>query len=113
MTDLLLHNLRTIGTHHCDGSVGEEAAQEIERLRDEIARLRVKALDHDAVKMMATVIEKGHRYVLCVEPAGDNPSSMTMHNTDRRGLARMLGRFHRAAVEDAKWPGDDDNGASA
>lgn len=31
--DLLLHNLRTIGTHHCDQTVGEEAAQEIERLR--------------------------------------------------------------------------------
>ena len=32
--DLLLHNLRTIGTHHCDQTVGEEAAQEIERLRE-------------------------------------------------------------------------------
>ena len=32
--DLLLHNLRTIGTHHCDQTVGEEAAHEIERLRD-------------------------------------------------------------------------------
>lgn len=38
--DLLLHNLRTIGTHHCDGSVGEEAAIEIERLRTENERLR-------------------------------------------------------------------------
>lgn len=37
--DLLLHNLRTIGTHHCDGTVGEEAAQEIERLRGENAVL--------------------------------------------------------------------------
>ena len=37
--DLLLHNLRTIGTHHCDGTVGEEAAQEIERLRGESAVL--------------------------------------------------------------------------
>lgn len=37
--DLLLHNLRTIGTHHCDGTVGEEAAQEIERLRGENAML--------------------------------------------------------------------------
>lgn len=32
--DLLLHNLRTIGTHHCDQTVGEEAAQEIEQLRE-------------------------------------------------------------------------------
>ena len=37
MIDLLLHNLRTIGTHHCDGTVGEEAADEIERLRAEVA----------------------------------------------------------------------------
>ena len=35
--DLLLHNLRTIGTHHCDGTVGEEAAAEIEMLRDALA----------------------------------------------------------------------------
>lgn len=40
MIDLLLHNLRTIGTHHCDGTVGEEAADEIERLRAEVAGLR-------------------------------------------------------------------------
>jgi len=38
--DLLLINLRTIGTHHCDQSVGEEAAQEIERLREANAKLR-------------------------------------------------------------------------
>jgi len=37
--DLLLHNLRTIGTHHCDQTVGEEAAHEIERLRGENAVL--------------------------------------------------------------------------
>ena len=40
MIDLLLHNLRTIGTHHCDGTVGEEAADEIERLRAEAVGLR-------------------------------------------------------------------------
>lgn len=38
--DLLLSNLRTIGTHHCDGTVGEEAAQEIERLREAIAEMQ-------------------------------------------------------------------------
>ncbi len=36
--DLLLHNLRTIGTHHCDGTVGEEAADEIEWLRKSLLR---------------------------------------------------------------------------
>lgn len=45
MIDLLLHNLRTIGTHHCDGTVGEEAADEIERLRAEVAGLRECAID--------------------------------------------------------------------
>jgi len=38
--DLLLHNLRTIGTHHCDQTVGIEAAEEIERLREERASMQ-------------------------------------------------------------------------
>ena len=38
--DLLLHNLRTIGTHHCDASVGIEAAEEIERLINELEELK-------------------------------------------------------------------------
>jgi hypothetical protein len=38
--DLLLHNLRTIGTHHCDGTVGEEAADVIDTLRAENGQLR-------------------------------------------------------------------------
>jgi hypothetical protein len=33
--DLLLHNLRTLGSLHDDSTVGEEAADEIERLRGE------------------------------------------------------------------------------
>ncbi|MDE3022899.1 MAG: hypothetical protein KGI54_13755 [Pseudomonadota bacterium] len=37
MIDLLLHNLRTIGIAHCDQSVGEEAADEIVRLRQKLA----------------------------------------------------------------------------
>lgn len=47
--DLLLHNLRTIGTHHCDQTVGEEAAQEIERLRGENAALLGLLTDCNAV----------------------------------------------------------------
>ena len=47
--DMLLHNLRTIGTHHCDGTVGEEAAQEIERLRGENAMLLGLLMDCNAV----------------------------------------------------------------
>lgn len=37
---LLIHNLRTIGTHHCDTSVGIEAADMIEYLRAELLELR-------------------------------------------------------------------------
>ncbi len=47
--DLLLHNLRTIGTHHCDQTVGEEAAQEIEHLRGENAVLLGLLTDCNAV----------------------------------------------------------------
>ena len=43
MTDLLLHNLRTLGTHHCDASVGIEAADEIERLRAELDAFRASS----------------------------------------------------------------------
>lgn len=43
MMDLLLHNLRTIGTHHCDSTVGVEAAEEIERLR-KCCRMALEAL---------------------------------------------------------------------
>lgn len=54
--DLLLINLRTIGTHHCDQTVGEEAAQEIERLRAEVREARefrdklVKAIGNEQLR---------------------------------------------------------------
>ena len=38
--DLLLHNLRTIGLHHCDQTVGIEAAEMIEQQRDVLYGLR-------------------------------------------------------------------------
>ncbi|MGN2391239.1 hypothetical protein [Pelomicrobium sp. G1] len=41
--DLLLHNLRTIGTHHCDQTVGVEAAEEIEWMRATLAALIAEA----------------------------------------------------------------------
>lgn len=53
MIELLLHNLRTIGTHHCDGTVGEEAASEIERLRGENGVLR--KLLHEAEAVILTI----------------------------------------------------------
>lgn len=52
--DLLLHNLRTIGTHHCDASVGIEAANEIERLR---AALDLHETDANLAHRLAIVLE--------------------------------------------------------
>lgn len=64
----------------------------------------------DAVKMLENAIQKGHRFVLCIEPMhGPGASRAQVSNVmDAKDLARMLGRFHRSAVEDAKWPGDGD-----
>lgn len=62
----------------------------------------------DVVKMLENAIQKGHRFVLCIEPVhGPGASRAQVSNvTDAKDLARMLARFHKAAVEDAKWPGD-------
>lgn len=54
MSDLLLHNLRTIGTHHCDGKVGEEAADEITRLRAELAKHQESKFHPDWSMLEAT-----------------------------------------------------------
>lgn len=52
--DLLLHNLRTIGTHHCDQTVGEEAAAEIEALR---AALKLKTAGDEYAHRLAVMLE--------------------------------------------------------
>lgn len=63
--------------------------------------------DHDAVRIMRTVIEKGHDYVLIVEPR-DGSSRFQMHNKPRDiEVARMLERFAREAREDARFVGDE------
>lgn len=54
MMDLLLHNLRTIGTHHCDQTVGEEAAAEIEALR---AALKLKTAGDEYAHRLAVMLE--------------------------------------------------------
>lgn len=66
---------------------------------------------NDAVKMLENAIQKGHRFVLCIEPVhGPGASRAQVSNvTDAKALARMLARFHRAAIEDTKWPGDSDD----
>ena len=62
----------------------------------------------DAAKMLENAIQKGHRWVLCIEPAEPMPPlRMQVSNVmDARQLTQMLGRFWRSAREDAKWPGD-------
>lgn len=52
--DMLLHNLRTIGTHHCDKSVGDEAAAEIEMLRD---ALKLKTAGEEYAHRLAVMLE--------------------------------------------------------
>lgn len=60
--------------------------------------------DHDAARVMRAVIDKGHNYVLIVEPR-DGGSRMQMDSGMRRiEIARMLERFAREAREDA-WLG--------
>jgi hypothetical protein len=61
----------------------------------------------DAVRIMRTVIDKGHRYVLIVEPR-DGGSRMQMDSGMRRiEIARVLERFAREAREDARFGGDE------
>lgn len=61
--------------------------------------------DHDAVRFMRAVVDKGHRYVLIVEPR-DGGSRMQMDSGMRRiEIARMLEWFAREAREDARLGG--------
>ena len=63
--------------------------------------------EHDAVRIMRTVIDKGHHYVLIVEPR-DGGSRMQMDSGMRRiEIARMLERFARQARDDARFGGDE------
>jgi len=63
--------------------------------------------DHDAVRFMRAVVDKGHRYVLIVEPR-DGGSRMQMDSGMRRiEIERMLERFARGAREDARLGGDE------
>jgi len=66
--DLLLHNLRTIGTRHYDYSVAREAADEIERLRAAL-RIASAALDGMCAECRArfnvTTAPAGHGGACC------------------------------------------------
>lgn len=65
------------------------------------------AADHVAVRVIQTAVEKGHDYVLVVEPR-DGSSRLQLNNGMRRiEFARMLERFAREAREDARLGGDE------
>jgi len=86
------------------------AAEVILREYDEVLdliRAAIAATDHDAVRIMQTVIQKGHDYVLIVEPR-DGGSRFQIHNRLRDiEVARMLERFARQARDDARFGGDE------
>lgn len=92
-----------------DGSIdpGDETIlHEYDDVLDKLHAALVAA-DHDAVRIMQTVIQKGHDYVLIVEPR-DGGSRLQMTNRMRRiEVARMLERFARQARDDARF-GDDE-----
>lgn len=73
----------------------------------DLIRAAIAATDHDAVRIMQTVIQKGHDYVLIVEPR-DGGSRFQIHNRLRDiEVARMLERFARQARDDARFGGDE------
>lgn len=85
MSDLLLANLRTIGTHHCDGEVGKEAADEIERLRAELAAARAELeVARDGWHMANGVAEL----------------AMKHRDMAEAEAARLLGLIERVAIEE-------------
>lgn len=92
-----------------DGSIDPKDAPIVRKYDDVLAKLHAAqvAADHDAVRIMQTVVEKGHDYALVVEPR-DGGSRLQMTNRMRRiEVARMLERFAREAREDARLGGDE------
>jgi uncharacterized coiled-coil DUF342 family protein len=98
MTDLLLHNLRTIGTHHCDGKVGEEAADEIERLRETVKNLResAKLAVHYHADELADVTAE--RDEALDEVARLKAARFQFSGTDAAEITRLREQLHLAEV---------------
>lgn len=80
-----------------------EAAKQLATLHVENKRLREQvARTNDAARLLGNVLEKGHRYVLCVEPQDGNGKAQMDNLPTRTDLARMLERFARTARADLK-----------
>ena len=90
--DTLLQNLRTICVHHCDATVGEDAAYEIERLMRENAELRDERL------ALVNVLRKVFDAICALEDDG------TMDSEKRVGLlwviAPTLARYDDEPIGD-------------
>lgn len=90
--DTLLQNLRTICVHHCDATVGEDAAYEIERLMRENAELR------DECQAIVNVLRKVFDAIGALEDDG------TFENEKRFGLlwviAQTLARYDDDSLGD-------------
>lgn len=111
MSDLLLINLRTIGTHHCDGEVGKEAADEIERLRAELAALRaeLQKVRSAAISGMDAATQHGRGLVQQAAKlrAESNPDALESERAANAILTEQLQKAEaerdalRAAIETA------------
>ena len=95
--DLLLINLRTIGTHHCDQTVGEEAAQEIERLREANAEMQ---------KQIARAWNDGFDFAMkgCGWQEGEDPSTEGLYVVrDSKGNVEVGMWYAKTLTQPAEW----------
>lgn len=109
--DMILNDRQSFadGITWPDGTIDPGYEPILHKYDDMLAKLHAAlvAADHDAVWVMQTAVEKGHNYVLVVEPR-DSESRMQMNSGMRRiEVARMLERFAREAREDARFGGDE------
>lgn len=106
----LIARLRALSRYaHDDKSIGDEAADEIERLRSigreaaeaatmhqaEVLRLRAKTAGIEEIaSALRLAIDEKRAFAVCVE--GRSGSTFTLHNCDDQLIcARMLERFAR------------------
>lgn len=97
----------------CHSLPGGALDAEDAAIRDEydavLAKIDVAIQDagHDSMRIMWTTLDKGHNFVLCVEPQNGGSTLQMDSGMKRIELARMLERFARAAREDARFGGDE------
>lgn len=92
-----------------DGRLDPEDAEIRDEYDSVLAKIDVaiQEADHDALRIMWTTLDKGHNFVLCVEPQNGGSKLQMDSGMKRIEIARMLERFARAAREDARFGGDE------